>query len=118
MQCPLHLATPTDESEEIETRNKNIFWKIKGIAGKATYRIFIKYNNPLKTDNASIKKFMENFSSTYSIPLLESHLQILLSRKTNFVGVKSLNYAIKFVAASIKRENTMEMLKPFIENLL
>jgi len=41
-----------------------------------------------------------------------------MSRKTNFVGSKALNYAIKFVSISTKRQNTMEKLKPYVENLL
>ena len=118
LPVPENFGTVIDDNEEIVKRNKEIFWKIKGVAAKASYRIFIKYNNPMKTDKPDLKTFIESFVSTHSIPLLESHLQILLSRKTNFVGAKVLNYANKFVAAATKRENTMEKLKPFIENLL
>ena len=31
--------------EIIEERDKNIYWKIKGIASKTTYRMFSKYGN-------------------------------------------------------------------------
>ena len=34
------------------------------------------------------------------------------------MGSKTLNFAIKFVATSTKLPKTMEILKPFVENLL
>jgi hypothetical protein len=39
-------------------------------------------------------------------------------RKTHFVGSKALNFAVKYVSASTKLENTMNMIKPFVENIL
>lgn len=62
--------------------------------------------------------FSNNFSLKYNIPLLESHLQILLSRQNSFVGSKALNYVIKFASHSTKLKNTMEKLKPFVQNIL
>jgi hypothetical protein len=46
MKVPEQLKTPTDNTEEIQARDKTIFWKIKGIVSKLTYRIFLKYGNP------------------------------------------------------------------------
>jgi len=34
------------------------------------------------------------------------------------VGSKALNFAIKFISNSTKLQNTMEKLKPFVENIL
>jgi hypothetical protein len=119
MECPIDLRTPTDDQDEIQRRDKSIFWKIKGITAKTTYRIFVKYGNPaLVEDKVLTKAFANSFSLKYSIPLLESHLQLLLSRKENFVGSKCLNQALKFISASTKQSNTMEKLKPFVENIL
>ena len=50
--------------------------------------------------------------------LLESHLQLMFKKKTNFVGSKTLNFCIKFVTASCKIERTMLKLKPFMDNIL
>ena len=50
--------------------------------------------------------------------LLESHLQLIFRKKTNFVGSKTLNFVIKFVTCSCKIERTMNKLKPFIDNIL
>jgi len=120
MPCPPELSSVTESTDEITRRNKEIFWKIKGITAKTTYRMFMKYGDPSTVDQKSdvTKAFGNYFMLNYSIPLLESHLPILLSRKTNFVGSKALNYAIKFISISIKRTNTMEKLKPYVENLL
>jgi len=35
-----------EEMTEIEMRDSHILWKIKGVAGKMTYRIFSKFGNP------------------------------------------------------------------------
>jgi len=119
MECPADLSVNTDDQDEICRRDKSIFWKIKGITAKITYRIFVKYGNPsLVEDKVLTKTFSNSFSLKYSIPLLESHLQLVLSRKDKFVGSKCLNQALKFISASTKQSNTMEKLKPYVENIL
>ena len=60
-----------------------MFWKIKGITAKTTYRLFMKYGDPStvsrKDDNAELtKQFANNVALKYSIPLLESHVTLLL----------------------------------------
>ena len=120
MPCPPNLSSSTESTIEIDRRNKEIFWKIKGITAKTTYRMFMKYGDS-KVVNQKDKvalQFANYVMLNYSIPLLESHLPILLSRKSNFVGAKCLNYSIKFISQSIKRPNTMEKLKPYVENIL
>ena len=119
MPCPPELCSPTEDQFEIEKRDKSIFWKIKGITCKLTYRIFVKYGNPtIVEDKEHIVTFSNNFSLKYNIPLLESHLQLLFAKKTGFVGSKALNFAIKFISSSTKLQNTMEKLKPFVETIL
>jgi hypothetical protein len=119
MPIPEDMKDLTNDSEEIHRRNKSIFWKIKGITSKLTYRIMIKYGDPsIVEDKVLIKSFANNFSVKYAMPLLESHLQIVLARKNTFQGSKALSFAIKFLSNCTKREATMEKLKPFVENLL
>ena len=43
MEVPPELATPTEDCEEINKRNKNIFWKVKGLAAKIIFRAYMKY---------------------------------------------------------------------------
>ena len=75
MQCPEDLCAPVTETSEIVARDKSIFWKIKGITAKITYRIFVKYGAAATVEDTTlIKSFSNNFSIKYSIPLLESHL--------------------------------------------
>ena len=45
-------------------------------------------------------------------------MQLVLRRKTNFVGSKALNFGIKYVSQSTKMPATMTKLKPFVEKLL
>jgi hypothetical protein len=42
----------------------------------------------------------------------------MFKRKNGFVGSKTLNFNIKYVSSATKLQNTMEKLKPFIENIL
>ena len=42
---PENLESFVEDMDEIEKRDSNIVWKIKGIATKTTYRIFSKYGN-------------------------------------------------------------------------
>ena len=81
--------------------------------------MFIKYGDPvIVEDTVLIKTFANKFQLEYSIPLLESHLQLMFQRKEKFVGSKALSFAIKYISGSTKKENTMEKLKPYVENIL
>ena len=78
LPCPPSLGSKITNTDEIVARDKSIFWKIKGIVAKITYRMFVKYGDPVKVeDKVNIKAFANSFSLKYSIPLLESHLQLL-----------------------------------------
>jgi len=46
MPCPDDLIKPTEETQEIVARDKSIYWKIKSIVAKITYRTFVKYSKP------------------------------------------------------------------------
>lgn len=79
----------------------------------------VKYGDPLIVeDKVLIKSFSNNFNLNYSIPLMESHLDQLLSRKSFFVGSKALSFSIKFLSNCTKLPNTMEKLKGYVENIL
>jgi hypothetical protein len=67
------LETPVEDTDIIEEREKNLHWKIKGIAHKVTYRLFSKFGNPSYVDE-KFAEFSKRFKETFSIPLLESHL--------------------------------------------
>ena len=114
---PAELDSPTEDMDEIQRRDSHICWKLKGIASQCTYRLFSKYGNP-KFSDESLEEFSAAFKEKYAVPLLESHLQIVLRRPTNFVGSKALNFAIKYITQSTKMPATMGKLKPFVERLL
>ena len=92
-------------------------WKIKGWTAKITYKMFVKYGDPRSRakDEAVVKNFAVAFDEKFSIPLLESNLQILLSHKDKFVSSKCLNHVLKFISTATRTVSTMEKLKPFVE---
>jgi hypothetical protein len=117
MECPESLKTPTESTVEIQARDKSIFWKIKGITAKITYRVFVKYGDPIIVEEGA-RAFADNFAAKYTLSLFESNLQLLFSKKTSFVGSKCLNFAIKFISKCSQLKTTMENLKPFVETIL
>ena len=103
MPTPPELAEPVDNTEEIQRRDKHIFWKIKAITAKITYRAFVKYSKPKEVEQLThITEFSKQFRENFSLPLLESHLQLLLNKRTQFIGSKALAFAIKFLGYATK----------------
>jgi hypothetical protein len=70
---PAAVDSLTEDMDEIERRDKNICWKIKGIAGQMTYRMFSKYGNPkfadekLQNDILCSRKTLSNISESKMI---------------------------------------------------
>ncbi|CDW76775.1 UNKNOWN [Stylonychia lemnae] len=114
---PAELESPTEELEVIEEREKNLQWKLKGIAAKTTYRLFSKFGNPKYVDE-KFGDFSKKFKETFAIPLLESHLQQVFKKEKCFVNSKTLNFAIKYVQQSSKLPITMTVLYPLVEKVL
>ena len=114
---PAELDNFVEDMDSIAARDKSLHWKIKGMAAKITYRLFSKYGN-LKYVHKDDEAFSNMFFNKFAETLLESHLTMMFRRKTNFVGSKTLNFVIKFVTAGTTIQQTMDKLKPFIENIL
>ncbi len=58
--------------------------------------------------------FLENFSHG----MLLSAISLLLKCKSEFVGNAALNFSIKYIQYAVKIPFTMEVLKPYVENIL
>ena len=90
---------------------------MKALASKTTYFMYLKYSQPAKVEGAS-RPFAKRFMARSFVPLLESHLQLLFQKKTDFVGSTALTYSLKFVTMATHSPATFEKLKPYIETLL
>jgi hypothetical protein len=114
MPVPEELSSFTEDLDEVDRRDKHVFWKIKQAAARMIYRMCSKY---VRTDmvEKDDKAFSENIAKTFSEQLLESNLKILFTRKTNFVGTKTISFAIKFITLACKVDHLMEKLGPFID---
>ena len=60
MKVPDDLESKPLDSHEIEEKNKNIYWKIKGVVSKTLYRFMIKHGDPSKKEKGS-ELFRQNF---------------------------------------------------------
>ena len=76
---PAQLDSPVEDMNEIEKRDKCTLWKLKGVCAQTTYRLFSKYGNPKFADE-KYEAFSAAFREKYVLPLLESHLQLVLRR--------------------------------------
>lgn len=50
--------------------------------------------------------------------LLQSHVGILMLRKTQFVGTKAICLSLKFITQTLVNRQARLMLEPFIEQIL
>ena len=57
---------------------------------------------------------MDNYGNS----LLESHLQSVFKKKTNFVGSRTLNFNLKFIKCGFQVPELKEKLLPFVDTIL
>lgn len=55
--------------------------------------------------------FYYEFDRNYSAPLLESHIKLILSKRTNFVGTKTLVSALKFMQIALRCKRSRTLIK-------
>ena len=67
------LGSSTEQTTEIEKRDKHPLWKLKSTAGKITYQLFSRYGRT-EFCNPWDKDFSENLVATFSILLIKPHL--------------------------------------------
>ena len=61
MPLPDNLNTPTEDPLEITKRTKSVFWKIKGIIAKITFKLFAQYTDENINFAPEIKQFTTHF---------------------------------------------------------
>lgn len=69
---PQNLESFSEDMDVIAERDSSIFWKVRGMASKITYRLFSKYGNPKYSKGQ--EDFCQSFLDKFAEPLLESHL--------------------------------------------
>jgi hypothetical protein len=79
MDRPVPFEEETFQEDDLQTlyqKEKGLPWKIKGLASKLSYRLFIKYGNSKdhKMYHDDIKAFKVYFVESLAPTLLDSHL--------------------------------------------
>lgn len=69
-------------------------------------------------ESAKVKNFTETFQKVHLQRLTQSHLNLILKKKTQFVGTRTLALSIKFLTQSMTQKDTRMMIKPHIETIL
>lgn len=62
--------------------------------------------------------FCKEFDNNYAVPIIQSHLSIVMQKKTNYVGTKTLSSALKLITISLKTQRTRTLLQDKIPQLL
>jgi hypothetical protein len=70
---PESLSSFVEDMDEIDTRNKHIFWKLKAIVSRTTYRLFNKFSRTEFMPKEE-KPWSQYANENYSQILLDSHL--------------------------------------------
>jgi len=112
------LESATQDQNEINQRAKSVFWLNKKACGKILVhfmRIYVK-PKPLPTDQylGVTQLFLQN----YAIPFLESFVQILFKKKQEYVPVKVIYFAMKYVYRALSFPDLEKLLSVHLETLL
>ena len=111
------LEEPTEESAQIEERDKHSFWKVKATLCKASLRLMQRYGTP--QISLETKALAEAFAQSICAPLLESHLSLVLKRSSKFVGSKALFYSLRYLSTAVNSSATLQpLVMPHFETLL
>jgi len=75
-------------------------------------------NKKTSMNKKSLDDFLVEFDKFYAGPLCEANLSILMRKKEQFVGTKTLNSALRFVASAIKHAKMRKLCSPHIQTIL
>lgn len=115
------LVCQTTSAAEIDQLDKQEWWKLKAICSKISVKLFQKCNdkkNADVNDKKVLKNFTADFQSQFMPRLLQSHVGILMLRKTQFVGTKALCLSLKFITQTLVNKEARRMLEPHIQEIL
>ena len=71
-------------------------------------------NKRVYTNKRSLDDFFLKFDQEYAAQLCQSHLKVLLSRKEQFVGTKTLNASLRFVATALSKAKMRKLCQQHI----
>ena len=75
-------------------------------------------NRTKSSGKKSLDDFIIEFDKNYAAALCEANLNILLRKKDQFVGTKTLNSALRFVASGIKNAKMRRLCTNHIQTIL
>jgi hypothetical protein len=65
-----------------------------------------------------VQAFINEFQTTYLARLTQTHINIIMQRREQFVGDRCLSLSIKFLEMSMSYKSTRTAVKPHIETIL
>ena len=75
-------------------------------------------NKRIYTNKRSLDSFFLEFDSKYAEQLCTSHLKVLLARKDQFVGTKTLNSSLRFVQIALGKAKMRKLCQQHIQTIL
>ena len=111
------LEEPTEDSAEIDSRDKHSFWKLKATLSKASLRLLQRFGTP--QISLETKAQADAFAQSICAPLLDSHLGLVLKRSQKFIGSKALFYSLRYLSTAVNSSITLQpFVIPHFESLL
>jgi hypothetical protein len=86
--------------------------------GYQTIQVRKTLNKPANMTPTFYEQFCAAFRDTHLPILLQTHINILMSSRGQFVGTKSLSLSIKLITLSLRFKTPRALIKPFINDIL
>jgi hypothetical protein len=81
-------------------------------------QMLVRCGSKVRTGKKTLDSFFVEFDTHHAAKLCSTHLSILLKRKEQFVGIKTLNSALRFVAIALKTKKMREACGHHINTIL
>jgi len=112
------LESTTEDRNIINQRAKNVFWLNKKSCGRILVHFMRIYIKPKPLANDPYAAVTQLFLQNYAVPFLESFVQILYNKKQQYVPVKVVYFAMKYVYRALSFPDLEKLLTIHLEALL
>lgn len=113
------LESQTESQNVINQRARHVFWLNKKNSLRILATWLARYTNYKPTaKKTKLSEISQLFIDKYSVSFLESCVQILYKRKEQYVPVKVLYFAMKYVFRAMNFTNLNDLLASHLEPLL
>ncbi|KAI9769954.1 MAG: hypothetical protein M1840_003664 [Geoglossum simile] len=113
---------PEAQSEDLDERELDPWWKSKKWSYANLNRLFVRYGNPstMTKNSDNYAEFSKNFITNFAPEILAAYLQQIDKwvTKITWLSKPCLSFTLAFLDECVKPKSTWTHLKPHLENLV